>query len=75
MTQREELKTFVVQSFATLTSDFDEKKMFNELGVDSLDLATLLFELEDKFGLSVNDGDEHLIKSFDSLVKYFQLPE
>ena len=49
--------------------------MFNELGVDSLDLATLLFELEDKFGLSVNDGDEHLIKSFDSLVKYFQLPE
>ena len=75
MTQREQLKAYVVQSFATLSSDFDEKKMFNELGVDSLDLATLLFELEDRFALSVNDGDEHLISSFDSLAKYFELSE
>ena len=44
---------------------FDE-----DLGADELDLVELAMELEEQFGIEINDGEFHALKTIDDVVRF-----
>lgn len=42
----------------------------DDLGISSLDVITLLFELEDKFGVAIEEGDMPPMKTLGELVDF-----
>lgn len=68
-----ELREFVIDHLPSLAADLDDNLEFTAQGVDSLDLATLLFDLDEKLGLVTKDGDEELVSSFEKICTYFEI--
>lgn len=48
--------------------DYDKK--IKDLGVDSLDMANILLELEEKFHITIKDEDIEDLKSINLIVEY-----
>lgn len=59
-------ETGVVPDMAAL----DDTKSLEENGVDSLDTYTVLFALEEKFGVSLEKVDMEKVASVDLMVAY-----
>ena len=49
---------------------FDSKLTFAEQGVDSLDLSSLFFIIEEKYGVKITDEDIESLISVDQLINY-----
>ena len=49
---------------------FEPNKSFVEQGVDSLDLSSLFFLIEEKHGVKIPDSDLESLASVDNLVSY-----
>jgi acyl carrier protein len=50
----------------------DPKRALLTVGLDSLDFATLLMEVEDSFKVKVPDEDLEKVVSLDDIVKYVE---
>lgn len=73
MVTKDELRQFILSSLPTLSESLVDDKPLSEMGVDSLDQATLFFELEEKFELTVAEGDEGNLTTFDAICDYFDI--
>ena len=69
----EELKKILVEEFS-----IDEEKItleaefVNDLGINSLELADLVFICEDKFGVVFEEDDLHTFLTVGDVVKYLE---
>ena len=71
MVTKNELRQFILSSIPTLSEGLVDDKPLSEMGVDSLDQATLFFELEEKLELTVSEGDEGNLTTFNAICDYF----
>jgi acyl carrier protein len=63
------IKDFVVQQFHVQPAVFDQPGlMVADLGLDSLGVVEMLFEVEDLYGFQVNDPARYSSMSFDDMV-------
>lgn len=44
--------------------------LIDELGVDSMDLATVALVLQDEFGIEVDEDDYPKLRTLDAIVRY-----
>jgi acyl carrier protein len=69
----ETLKNLLVEE---LQLDPDEIKMeselTNDLGINSIELADLVLQCEDKFGIEIEDDDIHRFITIGDVVKYLE---
>lgn len=49
-----------------------EAKIIEDLGADSIDAANLIFEIEDKFDISLSDDETQNIKTVGDLVRIIE---
>lgn len=49
-------------------SDFD--KTLDQVGVDSLDLSSVLLEIEEKFGIDISDEDIEQFETINKIAEY-----
>lgn len=47
-------------------------RIIEDLGADSLDIVTMLMNLEDAYGLTIPDDDAMQLKTVEELVKYLE---
>lgn len=52
-----ELKKIILKSVDTLDKNFDETETFHKLEIDSLDLYSIIQNIEDKYKIKINDND------------------
>lgn len=48
----------------------DKTNLFADLGLNSLDFATILFEAESRFNISINENEYSEILTVGDLIKY-----
>lgn len=48
----------------------DESRLVGDLGLDSMDLVDLVIDLEDEFGVEINDRDLWNIQTFSDIKTY-----
>lgn len=66
---RQIIKDFVVRQFDVEPSTFDKPGlMVADLGLDSLGVVEMLFEVEDMYGFQVDDPARYGSMSFDEMV-------
>lgn len=66
---RQIIKEFVIQQFNVDPAVFDQKGlMVADLGLDSLGVVEMLFEVEDLYGFQVDDPARYSSMSFDEMV-------
>jgi len=46
--------------------------LVNELGIDSMDLTTVVLVLQDEFGITINEDDYPLLKNVNAIAQYVQ---
>jgi acyl carrier protein len=47
-------------------------RIVEDLGADSLDIVTMLMNLEETYGITIPDDDAMALKTVDQLVKYLE---
>lgn len=63
------IKDFVIQQFKVAPAVFDKPGlMVADLGLDSLGVVEMLFEVEDMYGFQVDDPARYSSMSFDDMV-------
>ena len=66
---RSQVVALVAQSGAVQDMDrFDPAKSFNENGVDSLDVYTILLTVEEHLGIKFSDAESAMLNSVDDIV-------
>ncbi len=66
---RQIIKDFVVQQFNVDPAEFDRADlMVKDLGLDSLGVVEMLFEVEDLYGFQVHDPARYSGMSFNDMV-------
>jgi acyl carrier protein len=66
---RQIIKDFVIQQFNADPALFDKPGlMVSDLGLDSLGVVEMLFEVEDMYGFQVDDPARYSTMSFDDMV-------
>lgn len=66
---RQIIKDFVIQQFSVDAVVFDRPDlMVADLGLDSLGVVEMLFEVEDLYGFQVDDPARYASMSFDEMV-------
>ena len=58
-----ELRKIILKSVETIDKNFDENTSFKNLDVDSLDLYSIIQNIEDKYNMKINDKDLKKISS------------
>lgn len=71
--QENQIKIIIVNvlnrgfEFITIDEILDNKNLFKDLGVDSLDFVEILMEIEKTFNVSVDEVDFYEVKTFNDL--------
>ena len=52
-----EIRKIILKSVDTLDKNFDESDSFKKLDIDSLDLYTIIQNIEDKYKIKIKDKD------------------
>ena len=58
-----ELRKIILKSVETIDKNFDENTSFKNLDVDSIDLYSIIQNIEDKYNMKINDKDLKKISS------------
>ncbi|MBQ9745469.1 MAG: acyl carrier protein [Clostridia bacterium] len=67
----EELKNILVEEFSIDEDKITlEAEFVNDLGINSLELADLVFICEDKFGITFEEDDLHTFLTVGDVVNY-----
>ncbi|WP_158290328.1 acyl carrier protein [Mycoplasma nasistruthionis] len=69
----EERKLIIINELKRLSkkTNISEDDIIRDLGVDSLDLAELLFEAEERFGVSISDDQLRDVKTVKDIISMF----
>lgn len=68
----EDIKKIISEAIPLFNSDSIVSDIpIGHQGVDSLDLTSIYFLLEDKFGIKIPDEDMNQVQTIDAIVKYF----
>jgi acyl carrier protein len=69
---KEKLKAMVAQanSGIIIENDKDFDRKLEEIGLDSLDFMSVLFSVQDEFGLEIPDEDIEQLTSLSALAEY-----
>lgn len=66
---RQVIKDFVVQQFNVDPAEFDRPDlMVKDLGLDSLGVVEMLFQVEDLYGFQVDEPERYSSMSFNDMV-------
>ncbi len=69
----ERLKNIIVEELSLNPDDITmESELANDLGVNSLDLASLVLVCEDEFGVEFNEEDIHKFITVGDVVEYLE---
>lgn len=69
----EEVKNIIVEKLHVPPEKLTEDAHFiNDLGADSLDITTLLMEVNDKYGIDIPDEDAQKLDTVGKLVNYLK---
>ena len=69
----ENLKKFIVEEFNVNPDDVTpEAELVGDLGINSLELADLVYLCEEKFNVSIDDDDLHNFITVGDVVKYLE---
>ena len=63
-----EMQTVLVEEFKVEPGDIAPEATFKHLGLDSLDMVTLVMSLEDRLGVEIPDGELAGIERVDQAV-------
>lgn len=66
----DKIKEVIVSQLGIEESEVKLETSFEELGVDSLDLFQIIIELEEEFGIQIEDAES--IKTVEDAVKYVE---
>lgn len=67
---KEKLIAIIAEFLGKETLDIDADATFEDLGLDSLDIAELVMEIEDKLGVTLELSAE--LNNIDKLVEYIE---
>ena len=69
----ENLKQFIVEEFKVNPDDVTpEAELVGDLGINSLELADLVYLCEEKFNISIDDEDLHNFNTVGDIVSYLE---
>lgn len=69
----EKLKNFIVEEFNVNADDVTlEAELVGDLGINSLELADLVYLCEEKFNVSIDDEDLHNFNTVGDVVRYLE---
>jgi acyl carrier protein len=69
----EELKKILVEEFSIDEDKITlEAEFVNDLGINSLELADLVYSCEEKFNIIIDDENLHDFKTVGDVVKYLE---
>lgn len=69
----EKIKYILSEQFNTDKGKITEETSFrDDLDADSLDLVELIMELEDEFGLEIEDEEANMIETVQDAVEYIE---
>lgn len=69
----ENLKKFIVEEFNVNPDDVTpEAELVGDLGINSLELADLVYLCEEKFNVSIDDEDLHNFNTVGDVVRYLE---
>lgn len=69
----ENLKNYIVEEFNVNPDDVTlEAELVGDLGINSLELADLVYLCEEKFNISIDDEDLHNFNTVGDVVKYLE---
>lgn len=69
----ETLKTFLVDELHVSADDITmEAELSGDLGINSLELADLVFVCEEKFNIEIEDEDLHNFTTVGDVVRYLE---
>ena len=69
----ENLKQFIVEEFKVNPDDVTpEAELVGDLGINSLELADLVYLCEEKFNISIDDEDLHNFNTVGDVVRYLE---
>lgn len=69
----ETLKKFLVDELHVNADDVTmEAELSGDLGINSLELADLVFVCEEKFNIEIEDGDLHNFTTVGDVVRYLE---
>ena len=69
----EELKKFLVEELRVNPDDVTpDAELANDLGINSLELADLVYLCEEKFNIVIDDEDLHSFNTVGDIVKYLE---
>lgn len=66
---REQIAELLGIEAATITA---ESSLITDLKADSMDIATLLLEVEEKYGIEINEDEIENLKTVGDIVKYIE---
>ena len=75
MLSREVARNKIIECISTTMSDFhrkieDETDLYEDMGADSVDMATLLMLLEDEFDYEIADDDAEKLTTLGAILAY-----
>ncbi len=69
----ESFKNFLVEDLRVNADDITmEAELSGDLGINSLELADLVYSCEEKFGVTIDDDDLHKFRTVGDVVKYLE---
>lgn len=69
----ENLKQFIVEEFKVNPDDVTpEAELVGDLGINSLELADLVYLCEEKFNVSIDDEDLHNFNTVGDVARYLE---
>lgn len=69
----ENLKKYIVEEFNVNPDDVTlEAELVGDLGINSLELADLVYLCEEKFNVSIDDEDLHNFNTVGDVVRYLE---
>ena len=69
----ENLKKFLVEDLHVKAEDITmEAELAGDLGINSLELADLVYLCEEKFNVEIGDDDLHTFKTVGDVVRYLE---
>ena len=69
----ENLKQFIVEEFKVNPDDVTpEAELVGDLGINSLELADLVYLCEEKFDVTIDDEDLHNFNTVGDVVRYIE---
>ena len=69
----ENLKQFIVEEFKVNPDDVTpEAELVGDLGINSLELADLVYSCEEKFNIEIPDEDLHNFTTVGDVVRYLE---